>query len=46
MLLREFLPDGSENLVLFYGAHGRELVSTVEEIGRLRQIELKNPEEL
>ncbi|HTY23957.1 MAG TPA: glycosyltransferase family 1 protein [Desulfomonilaceae bacterium] len=45
-LLREFCRALPENLVLFYGTHGKDLVSTVKEIGRVRQIELKSPGEI
>jgi len=45
-MLRKFCRTIPENLVLFHGAHGRNLVSTVKEIGRVRRIELRSPGEI
>jgi len=45
-MLREFCRMVPERMVLFHGAHGKELVSTVKEISGVRRIELKNPAEL
>ena len=45
-MLREFCRMVPEDMVLFYGAHGKDLVATVKEIRNIRQVELKNPAEL
>lgn len=45
-MLREFSRMIPENVVLFHGAHGRDLVSSVKEIRNIRRMELRHPGQL